>query len=906
MATDFSYGNTLIGASGPFKPTGKNIPLDARTRVETFSEITTITNPYVGMLITVLNDETNSGKMTDYKVKSLKANSVGIANTVINEVVRYVDYLGVSSSGGGTSAGTGEGLTTEQAQQLQTAYEHSQSVHVQASDIPSKTSDLTNDSNYATETFVTSKIAEAQLGGEEVDLSAYATKTYADNAVSTALDGHTFKFLTQAEYDDLPDEEKNNTTIEYHITDSTETDMSVYQTKSDDSLNTSSKMIVGAINEIKTSIDGIDVSGLQSKTDNSLNTTNKTIVGAINETFQSVSNGKTLIASAITDKGISTSNTDTFETMANNIASITTGSGSTEIKYVESIALDKKTAKINLGETEQLTATLTPTDATIQDILWKSSDEKIATVNNGLISTLALGNANITATSREGYLSAVCSIVIVDPSASDLRYLKLDNNLLTMRSSESKTITVTANSSEVNVNNLVWELSDSSLATISSKNGVATITSSKNGCGEIYCRTSDGSVIASCNLMVTDSPITRVENPNLANQVRCVVFSGTYDFSNDGYYSFTSSSQINVQAIIGAESLCGTFAFKILKSDINTTILKSLEIGVGEIKANNTFGTKILSYKINTSNINSITVGNLYNSTTSNNYSLIIDAVAVDDESIFLNVKYEYIGDIGEFKCYGIALWGSGVTAGKTVINLYDFYWADTIKTVTKGSYSFGTIQSSYNNKVMTSIGDSISAYDKSNDTNNLIMGRGWQSNVMEMLGFRCNLNASLSGHSVSDNFYKNQLSNDYSKIDVAFIFGGTNDFKLNRNLGEMGGDESYLGNETVAFYPQYRRIIDYIKSQNSNVEIILITPLQRNNGNYDINTTNSVGCKLVDYVNAVKEIGSYYGLKVIDLYNNSFITMNNLDIYTQDGLHPTVKGHELIGNEITYYILNS
>ena len=95
--------------------------------------------------------------------------------------------------------------------------------------------------------------------------------------------------------------------------------------KSDNSLNTSSKTIVGAINEIKTSVDGIDVSGLQSKTDNSLNTTDKTIVGAINETFQSVSNGKTLIASAITDKGVATSNTASFQQIATNINSISTG-----------------------------------------------------------------------------------------------------------------------------------------------------------------------------------------------------------------------------------------------------------------------------------------------------------------------------------------------------------------------------------------------------------------------------------------------------------------------------------------------------------------------------------------------------------------------------------------------------
>ncbi len=45
-------------------------------------------------------------------------------------------------------------------------------------DIPTNTSDLTNDSKFATETFVTNKIAEAQLGGDdsEIDLSGYATK----------------------------------------------------------------------------------------------------------------------------------------------------------------------------------------------------------------------------------------------------------------------------------------------------------------------------------------------------------------------------------------------------------------------------------------------------------------------------------------------------------------------------------------------------------------------------------------------------------------------------------------------------------------------------------------------------------------------------------------------------------
>ena len=50
----------------------------------------------------------------------------------------------------------------------------------------------------------------------------------------------------------------------------------------------------------------------------------------LNEVKQSVSNGKELLASAITDKGVNTSKDDTFQTMANNIRQITTGTGGGE------------------------------------------------------------------------------------------------------------------------------------------------------------------------------------------------------------------------------------------------------------------------------------------------------------------------------------------------------------------------------------------------------------------------------------------------------------------------------------------------------------------------------------------------------------------------------------------------
>ena len=99
----------------------------------------------------------------------------------------------LSGGSGGSAEAGGTGLTAEQAQQLNTAYTHSQTTHVQASDIPTKTSQLTNDSSFTTETYVANKIAEAALNGGEVDLSGYVTKGIGNASQIMFSDGETFQ-----------------------------------------------------------------------------------------------------------------------------------------------------------------------------------------------------------------------------------------------------------------------------------------------------------------------------------------------------------------------------------------------------------------------------------------------------------------------------------------------------------------------------------------------------------------------------------------------------------------------------------------------------------------------------------------------------------------------------------------
>ena len=61
--------------------------------------------------------------------------------------------------------------------------------------VPTNVSEFTNDANYASETFVTNKITEAQLGGGSgsVDLSGYVTKETGNANQITFADGQTFQ-----------------------------------------------------------------------------------------------------------------------------------------------------------------------------------------------------------------------------------------------------------------------------------------------------------------------------------------------------------------------------------------------------------------------------------------------------------------------------------------------------------------------------------------------------------------------------------------------------------------------------------------------------------------------------------------------------------------------------------------
>ena len=80
---------------------------------------------------------------------------------------------------------------------------------------------------------------------------------------------------------------------------------------------------------------------------------------------------------------------------------------------VTSITLDKTSLSLKVDEIATLKATVLPTNATNKNVVWSSSDNSKATVSNGVVTALAEGNVTITARSQSNTsITATCSVTI--------------------------------------------------------------------------------------------------------------------------------------------------------------------------------------------------------------------------------------------------------------------------------------------------------------------------------------------------------------------------------------------------------------------------------------------------------------------------------------------------------------
>ena len=82
---------------------------------------------------------------------------------------------------------------------------------------------------------------------------------------------------------------------------------------------------------------------------------------------------------------------------------------------VEGVSLDKESAIVEVGDTVQLTASVTPENADDTSVTYSSSSANIASVSeSGLVTAKAYGTATITVTTTDGEFTDTFEITVYD------------------------------------------------------------------------------------------------------------------------------------------------------------------------------------------------------------------------------------------------------------------------------------------------------------------------------------------------------------------------------------------------------------------------------------------------------------------------------------------------------------
>ncbi|WP_051108724.1 Ig-like domain-containing protein [Paenibacillus daejeonensis] len=155
------------------------------------------------------------------------------------------------------------------------------------------------------------------------------------------------------------------------------------------------------------------------------------------------------------------------------------------------------------GKTEQLIATVTPSNASNKNVTWKSEDPSVATVVNGLVTAVGGGSTYITVTTEDGGFTKQAR-VIVEQTIWPVTGVSTNKSSLelTVGQPGEKLIATVAPANATN-KAVTWSSSDSAIATVNADGLVAPVAAGKT---TVKVTTVDGNNSASVDVEVKAAP----------------------------------------------------------------------------------------------------------------------------------------------------------------------------------------------------------------------------------------------------------------------------------------------------------------------------------------------------------------------------------------------------------------
>ncbi len=179
------------------------------------------------------------------------------------------------------------------------------------------------------------------------------------------------------------------------------------------------------------------------------------------------------------------------------------------IHPVDSISLDATNIILDLNSTssQKVTSTISPLDATTTDVIWKSKDDDIATVDDlGNITAKAVGRTKILAVTKDGAKVTTCDVQVIDSQQSVIKVtgITLSENHLTLEKEQRKMLTPTITPLDASDKGISWTSSHPDVAEVTE---AGTVIAKSIGSATITATALDGSgVTATSTVTVIDVP----------------------------------------------------------------------------------------------------------------------------------------------------------------------------------------------------------------------------------------------------------------------------------------------------------------------------------------------------------------------------------------------------------------
>ena len=205
---------------------------------------------------------------------------------------------------------------------------------------------------------------------------------------------------------------------------------------------------------------------------------------------------------------------------------------------VTGVSLDNTSLSMTVGNTQTLTATVSPTNASDKSVTWSSNNASVATVStSGVITAKSAGIATITVTTNDGAKKATCAVT-VKAATVPVTGVSLDKTSLSMMVGDTQTLTATITPSNATDKSVTWSSSNSSVATVSSS---GLVTAKAAGTTSIVVKTTNGGKTASCFINVSQPTSPTIPNAvDLGLSVRWASFNlgATSPEEHGDYYAW--------------------------------------------------------------------------------------------------------------------------------------------------------------------------------------------------------------------------------------------------------------------------------------------------------------------------------------------------------------------------------